>query len=548
MPNTLFISYSRVQQDKAIQLDNIKLMQFYWWMDYRIVGTVDWWKNICEAIEESYCLIALMTKTYTESVYCMGELQYALKLNKPVLCLMLEPGVTYPTELNEKNIQYIEHHEWDVNRVIQIILEGMYRVERDYNDKVYHRDISQRPYLRPVVPTPPDKIASDEDREIAAKVHNAQNTPAPPVRVGEAIIKATQALDNDDYARVIELLEPVRPHAKTEHDQEIIHEVLREARLGEEYTKIAALVRSTRMKSKGCEQYLAFKQAYPDYPDIANLAGTCVPTTPARHALSSNPVKATLEFAWSFKGTRNWDWKPFVTTFDDLKIPDMPFCLVPIGTFQMGSDERDDEQPVHQQIITQPYYIAQYPVTNAQWAIGVRAGVVEEPEGKDPLGWYYDPKMVDVPVVGVSWLAAKKYADWLRCRLPTELEWEYAARGIDNLIYPWGNEWNPDARVWSGNSDGKPMSVNSKPEGASWVDARHMSGNVFEWVSSAHLRYPYNVDDGREDVVGVGMNRVIRGGSWYREHPTNFRVAFRYGSKAYYKDSGIGFRLTRSLL
>jgi hypothetical protein len=107
MPNILFISYSRKQQDKATQLDNIRLNQFYWWMDYRIVGTVDWWKNICEAIEESYCMIALMSKTYTESVYCMGELRYALKLNKPILCLMLEPDVTYPTELSDRRIQYV---------------------------------------------------------------------------------------------------------------------------------------------------------------------------------------------------------------------------------------------------------------------------------------------------------------------------------------------------------------------------------------------------------------------------------------------------------
>lgn len=157
MPNTLFISYSRKQQDKAIQLDTVKLNQFYWWMDYRIVGTVDWWKNICENIEESYCLIALLSKTYTESVYCMGELEYALKLNKPVLCLMLEPDVIYPTALSDKNVQYVNMFDWDVPQVMQVILEGMYRVERDYNERVYHRDITHRPYLRPAVPTPPPK-------------------------------------------------------------------------------------------------------------------------------------------------------------------------------------------------------------------------------------------------------------------------------------------------------------------------------------------------------------------------------------------------------
>ncbi|HEX2621205.1 MAG TPA: toll/interleukin-1 receptor domain-containing protein, partial [Phototrophicaceae bacterium] len=92
MSNTLFISYSRKQHNQAIQLDNIKLKQFYWWMDYRIVATADWWNALCEAIEESYCVVALLSKNYVESVYCMGELQYALKINKPILSLMLEPN------------------------------------------------------------------------------------------------------------------------------------------------------------------------------------------------------------------------------------------------------------------------------------------------------------------------------------------------------------------------------------------------------------------------------------------------------------------------
>lgn len=549
MPNTLFISYSRVQQDKAIQLDNIKLMQFYWWMDYRIVGTVDWWKNICEAIEESYCLIALMTKTYTESVYCMGELQYALKLNKPVLCLMLEPGVTYPIELSEKRVQYINMHEWDVNRVLHIILEGMHRVERDYNDKVYHRDISQRPYLRPSVPTPPTKTASNEDREIATKVHNAQNAPAPPVRVGEAIIKATAALDNDDYARVIDLLEPVRPHAKTESDQADIHELLRLARLGQEYAKIAALVQSAKLKARGCEQYTVFRKIYADYPDTANLSAICVPSSlerpaPKPSAPPGDPVQAALERAWTFKGKRNRDWTPFLVIFSDLKIPDIPFCLVPVGAFQMGSNERSNEKPIHQQSITKPYYIAQYPVTNAQWAMGVKAKAINEPDEDFALEWYHDPEMASAPVVGVSWYAARAFASWLGCRLPTEREWEYAARGIENLPYPWGENWESNTCVWKQNSGDKPASVVNNPEGRSWVNAQHLSGNIWEWVNSEYQPYPYN--DAREGVIdtrSLNVLRILRGGSWNSYDLANFRTSYRVGNVPDLELKNAGFRL-----
>jgi hypothetical protein len=88
-------------------------------------------------------------------------------------------------------------HEWDINRVVQIILEGMHRVERDYNDRIYHRDITQRPHLRPTVPTPPTKSASEEDQEIAVKIHNVQHTAPPLIQVDVSIIKATRLLDQN---------------------------------------------------------------------------------------------------------------------------------------------------------------------------------------------------------------------------------------------------------------------------------------------------------------------------------------------------------------
>ena len=99
-------------------------------------------------------------------------------------------------------------------------------------------------------------------------------------------------------------------------------------------------------------------------------------------------------------------------------------------------------------------------------------------------------------------------------RLPTETEWEYAARGPDDLIYPWGNTWDASKAVYSGNSDNQTADVGSKPGGASWVGALDMSGNVWQWTSSLYKPYPYNETDGREDQTVIGT-RVARGGSWY---------------------------------
>src|SRR5579885_2595239 len=125
-----------------------------------------------------------------------------------------------------------------------------------------------------------------------------------------------------------------------------------------------------------------------------------------------------------------------------------PLCTVPAGPFLMGSDPKkdgqafSDEQPQHR--VTLPaYQIAAYPVTVAEYTCAVRAGAVPEPR------YWYDPLTeLDHPVVRVSWLDAVAYASWLAkmtgqpWRLPTEAEWEKAARSIDGRLYPWGDQWD----------------------------------------------------------------------------------------------------------
>lgn len=267
-----------------------------------------------------------------------------------------------------------------------------------------------------------------------------------------------------------------------------------------------------------------------------------------------NPLSQAIERARLFDGKRNQDWTPFLTTFDALTIPDMMFCLVPVGSFQMGTDEPEyavtTAEPMHPQTIAQPYTIAQYPVTNAQWAMGVAAGAVAEPEGI-ALNWYRDSAMADAPVAGVNWFSAQKFAAWLGCRLPTEAEWEYAARGVESLLYPWGNEWQPDWCVGLHNSGGKPWSVQSKPEDVSWVGARHLTGNVAEWTNSRYKRYPYHADDGREETTGKslsrGFQRVLRGGSWELAYPPYFRASFRTRGNPDEWLNKWGFRLARSV-
>jgi len=199
----------------------------------------------------------------------------------------------------------------------------------------------------------------------------------------------------------------------------------------------------------------------------------------------------------------------------------MTLVYVPAGSFLMGNARNDignpDEKPAHE-VALDAFWIDQTEVTNAQYNRCVGAGVCEKSFYAD------DPAYngAEYPVVGVSWFDASTYCAWAGGRLPTEAEWEYAARGPDASLYPWGNE-PPTCELAqfgegyvSGNTnrqagcDGKMIPVGTLPAGASWVGALDMAGNVSAWVEDWYQGYP-----GATFNIGFGETyKVERGGSW----------------------------------
>jgi formylglycine-generating enzyme required for sulfatase activity len=191
-------------------------------------------------------------------------------------------------------------------------------------------------------------------------------------------------------------------------------------------------------------------------------------------------------------------------------------------------------------------------VTVAEYACAVRARAVPKPpEGTlFPIEWEAQLARVDCPVVCVAWRDALAYAAWLAgltgqgWRVPTEAEWEKAARGTDGRIYPWGDDWEPRL---ANTSDGGPMGVlpvGSYPTGASPCGALDMAGTVWEWTSSLYEPYLYIADDGRERWDAAGF-RVLRGGSW-NYPPEGARMARRGNADPTTVRGSFGFRLALS--
>jgi len=191
-------------------------------------------------------------------------------------------------------------------------------------------------------------------------------------------------------------------------------------------------------------------------------------------------------------------------------VDDVEMIEIPAGWFMMGSAEADadqDEQPVAR-IFVDGFWIDKHEVTNRRYQRCVDAGVCVVPIGSE-LG---DRGRADHPVAILSWRQATDYCRWAGKRLPSEAEWEKAARGPDGRRYPWGDAFEPE-RANAGYTLGLGP-VGEHPSGASPYGVLDMAGSAWEWTSSLYRPYPYDATDGREDPSAHGA-RVNRGGSWY---------------------------------
>lgn len=228
---------------------------------------------------------------------------------------------------------------------------------------------------------------------------------------------------------------------------------------------------------------------------------------------------------------------------------------VPAGSFRMGSETgEDDEKPVHE-VHVSGFFIDTYEVTVSEYVACVRAGGCSEPKEThedDSYLNYGTPGRGKHPINGVDWNQAVAYCGWAKKRLPTEAEWEKAARGADGREYPWGNEAVScryavmrDDLVGCGKD--RTWEVGSKPAGVSPYGAHDMAGNVSEWVSDWYGEGDYASAPARDpEGPARGYSRAFRGGS-HGSYRSFLRSARRSYFMPDYANSNLGFRCVRSL-
>lgn len=297
-------------------------------------------------------------------------------------------------------------------------------------------------------------------------------------------------------------------------------------------------------------------------------AFTPPPATPTSNATAETPPASTTAAPSTGATT---DPTAGVERTDDHGVAQV---WVPAGSFLMGTDDTDPtgelappdwarfelaaERPQHEVALSSGYWIDRTEVTNEAFGAFVAAGGYQDRSFWSDAGWTWvsGREATDLPAscvdarpahprVCITWYEAEAYAAWRGGALPTEAQWEYAARGPSSSIFPWGDGWDP-AKTNLVDSEGLTP-VGSFPDGASWVGAVDMSGNAMEWVADWYSGSYYKQEI-RDDPTGppTGSKKVEKGG-WWGSVPYVARSAYRhFEDPPTYQDHHIGVRIVTS--
>jgi formylglycine-generating enzyme required for sulfatase activity len=558
-----FISYSRVDSVFMAQfLKRLKrkFTEYHFWVDEELTGGDDWWKEILKAIHEADIFIYLLSNESVSSLYCKAEFTEARRLQKRIILVQVRDRTNFDSELQwvdmKKGADDVDAQDdlvRAINKQVGLIpkkkLRALWAPETPKPQVVKE---AERPADAPEVdtlplvatmpasatltqtgtqpiPTAPQPQAAPARRPIwpvlvgvlvvlgiagvvlwrsglfpqeptltpeptTGVVAQASDTPAAPT--------ATDSLSPTDAVTPSDTLEPTTASNPTINPTSTLGARQELQTLEAQQTEVAA--RQT----------------------LDSIAATMTATlwTPTPKATTTLEARAAAGIA------ANADWEPVEQVFDGVTM-----VLVPAGCFMMGSEVNSDERPAHEVCIEAPFWLDKFEVTQADFErLG---GVKANANGSDG-----DAR----PVERITWVEAEAFCRERRGgRLPTEAEWEFAARGPDGLEYPWRGEFVAENVVFDDNAnETADVGEGIRTAGASWVGAHDLSGNIWEWTSSLYRGYPYDHNDGREDLAASG-SRVLRGGSWLNTHD-NLRATNRFDVIPVNWSLALGLRCARS--
>lgn len=213
---------------------------------------------------------------------------------------------------------------------------------------------------------------------------------------------------------------------------------------------------------------------------------------------------------------------------------------IPEGEFEMGDGHGADCKK--HTVYLSAYWIGMYPVTNAQYLKFLEESGHRVPE----KGHYNEEEFAHHPVTNISWNDASTYAYWAGCELPTEAQWEKAARGPEGFIYPWGQDWDPTKCQHDNSLNEGTCSVYEYPYGVSSYGTYNQSGNIWEWCVDFYDSNYYR-NSPKHNPRGAGNEyRVNRGGSWWNGGATYFIATNRNKNDPKYHADNLGFRLIKT--
>lgn len=550
----VFISYSRTDGEFVRQLNNaLKRRGHDTWVDWEDIPRGEQWLNeIYSGIENADTFLCVVSRHSLSSEICNDEIAYALARNKRVMPLILEriEGEVFNQvagrwltvsweERARKNWDAIIHLNWlffnDPAKFDQELDALVQAIETDQVHVKAHTRYLARALEWDRAGRKPSLLLIDDEINAAEQWLNAADTEAKvpaPTSVHRDYIIESRAEETRQQERAAAQERRTRRLRTASAVLAVIVVMAAAATL----LAVASAAQSQAAR-EAAQTQIGVAQTERSQSEALRLTSEAQATRFAYEQEHARlmlrrfgvvpTVSATLEpAALVARATAETQPTAFPTALQRVSGTDM--MRVPPGCFNMGS-VIDSAAPVHQICFDNAFWIDRLEVSRSQYNVCVLAGACGE-TADNPYS-----TRGDQPINNVSWSNARAYCEWRGARLPTEPEWEYAARGPDSRIYPWGDQFNPDYLVYIGNSNFSTAPVGTQPpESASWVGALDMAGNVWEWVSTAYssadftvtYAYPYTVDDGREDLTATDVRRVTRGGS-FNDDENNPRSAHR---------------------